>query len=74
MERDGGVCARCERDANVVAEYTDSGFFKRYVGLGWEADHIVAVIEGGGACGLENFQTLCVPCHKLKTKEGRRRR
>lgn len=34
----------------------------------WHADHIVAVINGGGGCDLNNFQTLCVPCHKLKTK------
>ncbi len=33
----------------------------------WEADHIIAVKDGGGQCGLENYQTLCVPCHRQKT-------
>jgi hypothetical protein len=33
----------------------------------WQADHIEAVIEGGGGCGLDNIQTLCVPCHKKDT-------
>ena len=33
----------------------------------WEADHIVPVSEGGGCCGLENYQTLCLPCHKAET-------
>lgn len=33
----------------------------------WDADHIVPVIHGGGLCGLDNYQTLCVPCHKKKT-------
>lgn len=33
----------------------------------WEADHIVPVVEGGGCCGLENYRTLCVPCHRLET-------
>jgi 5-methylcytosine-specific restriction protein A len=33
----------------------------------WECDHIVEVVRGGGN-ELENLQTLCVPCHKLKTK------
>lgn len=33
----------------------------------WEADHIIPVSEGGGCCGLENFQTLCVPCHKKES-------
>jgi 5-methylcytosine-specific restriction enzyme A len=35
----------------------------------WDADHIVPVIEGGGECGLSNFRTLCIPCHKIITKE-----
>ena len=29
----------------------------------WQADHVVAVHEGGGSCGLDNFRTLCTPCH-----------
>lgn len=34
----------------------------------WQADHIIPVHKGGGACGLDNYQTLCVECHKQKTK------
>lgn len=33
----------------------------------WEADHIVPVIEGGAALGLENIRTLCLACHKKET-------
>lgn len=33
----------------------------------WEADHILPVAEGGGGCGLENYQTLCLWCHKEKS-------
>ena len=33
----------------------------------WEADHIVPVVAGGGQCGLLNFRTLCVPCHREAT-------
>jgi hypothetical protein len=33
----------------------------------WQADHQVPVAEGGGQCGLENFRTLCVPCHNAET-------
>lgn len=40
----------------------------------WEADHIVAVVEGGGECGLDNYRTLCVPCHKAVTKELAKKR
>jgi 5-methylcytosine-specific restriction protein A len=34
----------------------------------WEADHIVEV-SNGGETSLDNIQTLCVPCHKAKTKQ-----
>lgn len=40
----------------------------------WDMDHKVAVIEGGGALGLENLQTLCIPDHRRKTAELARRR
>ena len=45
----------------------------------WDADHIVPVVEGGGACGLENYRTLCVWCHrdetaKLAIRRARERR
>lgn len=33
----------------------------------WEADHILEVVRGGTS-DLANLQTLCVPCHKAKTK------
>jgi 5-methylcytosine-specific restriction enzyme A len=34
----------------------------------WEADHIVAVVEGGGECELENYRTCCIPCHQAETR------
>jgi len=33
----------------------------------WHADHIIPVSQGGSACDLSNFQTLCIDCHKDKT-------
>lgn len=51
-----------------------------YSGEFWQADHIVEVADGGGECGLENYQTLCTRCHKAKTaklaaeRAARRRR
>lgn len=40
----------------------------------WQADHVVPVVEGGGACGVENLRTLCTPCHKKETRELAARR
>lgn len=31
-------------------------------------DHILAVVNGGGGCWIDNYQLLCSKCHKLKTK------
>jgi hypothetical protein len=39
----------------------------------WDADHIRAVADGGGECGLENMQTLCFWCHRDKTVAMRKR-
>lgn len=38
----------------------------------WEMDHIQPVQWGGGSCGLENLQTLCAACHRVKTRRQRR--
>ncbi len=51
--RDAGYCAQCS-----VHCWHD----------GWEADHILEVVRGGGGCDLSNYQTLCKPCHLAKTK------
>jgi 5-methylcytosine-specific restriction protein A len=37
----------------------------------WDADHIRPVAQGGGGCGLENMQTLCLWCHRDKTSSTR---
>ena len=39
----------------------------------WQVDHIQAVAEGGGSCGLDNLRILCVPCHAKETEKLRSR-
>ena len=38
----------------------------------WDADHIKPVCRGGGECGLSNYRTLCVWCHRKETSKLRR--
>ncbi len=40
----------------------------------WDADHILPVAEGGGGCGLDNYRTLCIWCHKDETAKLAKRR
>lgn len=59
FEAQGGVCQNCGVDCGHLG-----------VNGPWDADHIKPVHKGGGACGIENFQTLCKTCHKSKTANG----
>ena len=62
FKRDDWTCQRCHRR-----------FWPKWKGL-IEADHIVPIADGGDEFDMKNVQTLCVPCHKIKTKEGRQQR
>ncbi|CAL6287195.1 unnamed protein product [Bathycoccus prasinos] len=44
-----------------------------YEGSAWEADHILAVKDGGGECTVDNMRTLCRRCHAQNTKEQHKR-
>lgn len=75
FERDGGICAMCcvnteEQRAKAIPLLRQSGFpgwVRRYRKTLWNADHILPVVRGGGQCGLDNYRTLCVTCHKRET-------
>jgi hypothetical protein len=82
--RDKGVCKGCGLDtldlrrklfplskAERMTEAAKHGVdaYRAEKLMLWEADHIVAVKNGGGLTGLENFQTLCVRCHRSKTNK-----
>lgn len=83
-KRDKGICAECGLDTLALKRklkgcieeqraiiypygYTRPKDVKRSL---WEAAHIVGVVDGGGACDLDNYKTLCVPCHRKETIEG----
>jgi 5-methylcytosine-specific restriction protein A len=73
-KRDDGICQICRRDC--FEGRRDSTDYKRPRGLLglFEMDHIVPVVEGGGACGLDNLRTLCIPCHRRETAKLAARR
>jgi hypothetical protein len=40
----------------------------------WQADHVIPVHKGGGSVGPEGLVTLCIWCHKKKTRGEAKRR
>ena len=87
FQRDRGVCALCRAETVRIynalkrarGEARDAGL--RLYGLKsvtarrtlWDADHIVAVAEGGGQCDLDNIRTLCLLCHRSETARLQKR-
>ena len=86
LARDRGVCAICGLD--TVAEWRHlkrlrgPGRILAWAKWGlkpnqratlWDADHILAVAEGGGECDLSNIRTLCLHCHRRVTADLRER-
>jgi 5-methylcytosine-specific restriction endonuclease McrA len=57
-ERDGGRCVRCGFEVSPRA----------YI-----CDHVLPLSDGGTS-EIENLQTLCAPCSKIKTRIDRRAR
>jgi 5-methylcytosine-specific restriction protein A len=45
-----------ERDSGACCSCGSTGV--------WHAHHVVPVASGGGYCGLDNYITLCVKCHR----------
>ncbi len=65
-----GMRSWSERDSWLKEHGIPTG---RHCSDWWDADHIVPVIDGGGECGLDNYRTLCIPCHKRETAALRKR-
>jgi hypothetical protein len=83
--RDRGICCRCSLDTVEFYRRLQRLPAGRRRRLGraldfprsrksfWDADHILAVAEGGGECDLDNLRTLCLWCHMEATAELRKR-
>ena len=86
LARDRGVCAVCGVDTEGLRkEFRKLDYQARRQFLKewklkegwrrslWDADHVIAVAEGGGECDLANMRTLCLKCHRAATSELRKR-
>jgi 5-methylcytosine-specific restriction enzyme A len=89
FERDAGVCAICRIDTHKLRRrimrlpfaermcelraMQATGIIHKGRKTWWEADHVLAVVEGGDS-NLENLRTLCIPCHREATRSLRARR
>lgn len=68
-----GTHRECQEFQNAIVEhYFELNGVPYYKGWRnrrtfWDVDHIIEVCRGGGSCGLDNLQLLCVNCHKAKT-------
>lgn len=67
--RDKGVCAIC---GNLVLKWKYKRGRRLYKRPVWDAHHTKPVVLGGGFCKLEDYQTLCKPCHRRETKKLRK--
>lgn len=63
-----------KRKQELLKKFSPPGNWTVGRRTGWDADHIVPVIEGGGLCEISAMRTLCHPCHKQVTKELAARR
>lgn len=43
-------------------------YCRKYGGNLWDLEHTLPVWKGGGEAGLNALATMCVPCHREKTK------
>ena len=78
-QRDLGICQLCA--AQTLG--APNGHLRRILKMDWldirrtlpkaHFDHVVPFSEGGPTT-LENLRTLCIPCHKERTKQWHKER
>ncbi len=66
--RDKGVCKECERNGKVKQLQLHTTKETRHMMA--FGDHIIPR-EAGGKDELDNYQTLCKPCHDAKSNEDK---
>lgn len=64
FRRDNYTCVKC--GAKPTKEYLEEAYpdFSKLIG-----DHIIPISLGGDQWDIDNVQTLCIQCNKIKTKQ-----
>lgn len=81
--RDRGICVRCNMDcsprgqdhASEIVQKIMQGYDVRKLGK-WQLDHITPLFASQGnpdVWKIGNMQTLCGPCHTIKSQEDNQR-
>lgn len=69
FKRDNYTCKMCSKRFIIVSKYPPyegREFAQSEMLIG---DHIIPIAIGGSEFDMDNIQTLCIDCNKIKTKE-----
>lgn len=64
------ICGKSDNDFQIPENPTKSLQYEMATKI--HLDHIIPVHQGGGSLWLDNYQFLCIDCHKKKSKEERK--
>jgi len=62
LRRDDFICQECGFQPKITNKH-----YKYRDDSNLQADHIIAIVNGGMCFDLNNVRTLCYDCHKIKT-------
>ena len=74
MARKGDRAAQLQVLLAAGFRESDLRFKRRGLRPLWQADHPVAVVEGGGGAHFSSLRSLCLICHRAETAELMKRR
>ena len=83
LKRDNFTCVKCGEEKKMIEVEREYPCFKDFENKDYTwikrkrkemisnliADHIIPIALGGDEWDLDNIQTLCLKCNKIKTKE-----